>query len=44
MLQAGIMKPVHQGTPCINSIVLVEGKDKFGKLKLRISLDPFNLN
>ena len=44
MLQAGILKPVHQATPWINSFVLVEGKDKLGKLKLRISLDPTNLN
>ena len=44
MLQAGILKPVHQATPWINSFVLVEGKDKLGKLKLRICLDPANLN
>ena len=44
MLQAGILKPVHQATPCINSFVLVEGKDKLAKLKLRICLDPTNLN
>ena len=44
MLQAGILKPVHQDTPWINSFVLVEGKDKFGKFKLRICLDPTNLN
>ena len=28
----------------INSFVLVERKDKLGKLKLRICLDPTNLN
>ena len=44
MLQACILKPVHQATPCINSFVLVEGKDKLGKLKMRICLDPTNLN
>ena len=44
MLQAGILKPVHQATPWINSFVLVEGKDKLDKLKLRICLDPTNLN
>ena len=44
MLQAGILKPVHQATPWINSFVLVEGKDKLGKCKLRICLDPTNLN
>ena len=44
MLQAGILKPVHQATPWINNFVIVEGKDKFGKLKLRICLEPTNLN
>ena len=44
MLQAGILKPVHYATPWITSFVLVEGKDKFGNLKLRICLDPTNLN
>ena len=44
MLQAGILKPVHQATPWINSFVLVEGKDKLGKFKIRICLDPTNLN
>ena len=44
MLQLGILKPVHQATPKINSFVLVDSKDKFGKLKLRICLDPINLN
>ena len=44
ILQVGILKPVHQATPWINSVVLVEGKDKLGKLKLRICLDPTNLN
>ena len=44
MLQAGMLKPVHQATPWINSFVLVEGKDKLGNLKLRIFLDPTNLN
>ena len=44
MLQAGLLKLVHQATPWINSFVLVEGKDKLGKLKLRICLDPTNLN
>ena len=40
----GILKPVHQATPWINSFVLVEEKDKLGKLKLRICLDPTNFN
>ena len=44
MLQAGVLKPVHEATPWINSFVLVEGKDKSGNLKLRICLDPTNLN
>ena len=40
MLQASIQKPIHQATPWMNSFVFVEGKDKLGKLKLRIYLDP----
>ena len=44
MLQAGIMKLVHQATPWINSFGLLEGKEKLGKLKLRICLDLTNLN
>ena len=44
MLQAGVLKPVNQGTPWIYSFVLVEGKDKQGNLKLRICLDLSNLN
>ena len=44
MLQVGVLKPVQEVTPWINSFVLVEGKDKSGNLKLRICLDPTNLN
>ena len=44
MLQADILKPGHQSTPLINNIVFVEGMDKLCKLKLRICLDPINLN
>ena len=44
MLQSGDLKPVNQATPWINSCVLEEGKDKLGNLKLRICLDPTNLN
>ena len=44
MLQLGVLKPVQEATPWINSFVLVEGKDKSGNLKLKISLDPTNLN
>ena len=43
-LQAGHLKPVHEATPWINSYVIVEGKDKPGRLKPRICLDPKNLN
>ena len=32
MLKAGIIKPVHEATPWINSFVLVESKDKLGNL------------
>ena len=44
MLKVRVLKPVHEATPWINSFVLVEAKDKFGNLKLRICLDPTNLN
>ena len=44
LLKLGVLKPVHEATPWINSFVLVEGKDKLGNLKLRICLDPINLN
>ena len=44
MLQAGVLKPVHEATPWIYSFVLVESKDKSGSLKLCICLDPTNLN
>ena len=44
MLQAAYIKPVHEATPWINSYVIVEGKDKLGRLKIRICLDPTNLN
>ena len=44
MLQGGHLKPVHEATPWINSYVIVEGKDKLGRLKPRICLDPKNLN
>ena len=43
MLQAGVLKPVHEATPQINSFVLVESKDKLGNLKLCICLDLTNL-
>ena len=44
MLKVGVLKPVHEATPWINSYVLVEWKDKIGNLKLRNCLDPTNLN
>ena len=44
MLQAGVLKPVHEATPWVNSFVCVESKDKLGNLKLCICLDPTNLN
>ena len=44
MLNVRDLKPVHEATPGINSFVLVEAKDKVGNLKLRICLDPTNLN
>ena len=40
MLHAGVLAPVHEATPWINSFVLVESKDKLGNLKLCICLDP----
>ena len=44
MLQAGVLKPVTEATPGINSFVLVESNNKAGNHKLRICLDPTNLN
>ena len=44
MLKAGVLKPVQEATPWINSFVLVEGTDKQGKPKLCICLNPTNLN
>ena len=44
MLQVGVLKPVNEATPWINSFVLVQSKDKSGNLKLHICLDPANLN
>ena len=44
MMKVGVLKPVHKATPWISSFVLVGGKDKIGNLKLRICLDPANLN
>ena len=44
MLQAGMLKPVTEATPWINSFVLVESKDKAGNHKLQICLDSTNLD
>ena len=44
MLKAGVLKPVQEATPWINSFVLIKGTDKQGKPKLQICLDPTNLN
>ena len=44
MLQAGVLKLVTEATPWINSFVLVVSKDKAGNHKMRICLDPTNLN
>ena len=40
ILQVGVLVPVHEATPWINSFVLVESRDKLGNLKLCICLDP----
>ena len=44
MLQAGVLLPVNKATPWINSFILVEKRDNHGQIKLRICLDPTNLN
>ena len=44
MLQTSVLKPVTEATLWINTFVLVESKDKAGNHKLRICLDPTNLN
>ena len=44
MLKSGIIKPVQEANPWINSFMLVKGKDKLGNLKLFICLNPTNWN
>ena len=45
MLTPGVIKPVHKATPWINSLILVESKDKSsGKPKLCICLEQASLN
>ena len=43
MLKAGIIKPVHEATPWINSFMFVAGKEKSDNIKLCICLDPTTL-
>ena len=43
MLQTGVL-PVNGATQWINSFVLIEKRDNHGQIKLRICLDPTNLN
>ena len=44
MLKVGILKPVHEAAPWINSFVHVKRKNKPGNLKLTIYLEPTNFN
>ena len=44
MLQPSVLKPLTEATPWINSFVLFESKDMSGNHKLRVCLDPTNLN
>ena len=44
MLQVGILVPATQATPSINIFVLVKSTDSEDQAKLRICLDPTNLN
>ena len=44
MLQASVLLPVTEATLWINSFVLVEKRGNHGQVKLRICLDPTNLN
>ena len=45
MLAAGVIKPVHEASPWMNSFILVESTDKSnGNPKLQICLDLTNLN
>ena len=44
MIQAGVIVPVTEVTPCINSYVIVKSEVKKGKQKLHICLDPTPLN
>ena len=44
MLHAGVLLPVNKATQWINSFVLVEKRTNNGQVKLRICLNPTNLN
>ena len=44
MLGAGVIVPVTEPTPWINSFVIVETTDKLGNIRMRICLDPTPLN
>ena len=44
MLKASVLLPVTEATLWINSFILVEKRDSHGQVKLRICLDPTNLN
>ena len=44
MLDAGVIVPVTEPTPWINSFVIVETTDQHGSPKMRICLDPTPLN
>ena len=44
MLHAGVLLPVNKATPWINSFVLMEKRTNQGQVKLRICLNPTNLN
>ena len=40
MIQAGVIVPVTEATPWINTYVIIKSEDKKGKQKLHICLDP----
>ena len=44
MLGAGVIVPVTEPTPWINSFVIVETMDKLGNIRMRICLNPTPLN
>ena len=44
MLQAGVLLPLTEATLWINSFVIVEKRSNHRQVKLRICLDPTNLN